>query len=140
MNDYDIRNDDSADPENHAGCEQAGVTPEATQEAPADEQSQDTAADEAAQKAAAEEGPAVAGSTSIYVRRRRTPALGFWVTLAIAVPAVVALLISPLFDFVDATGVLNFMLTSAVFIGVPLAAIAAAIDAFRHRSSGPRGR
>lgn len=72
--------------------------------------------------------------TSVYVRRRRTPTLGFWVALAIIVPTVAALLISPLFAFADIAGVLNFMLVAAVFVGLPLAAIACAVDAIRHRA------
>src|SRR5699024_3421045 len=77
--------------------------------------------------------------TSVYVRRRRTPTLGFWVALALIVPAVAALLVSPLFDFADIAGVLNFMLVAAVFVGLPLAAIACVIDAIRHRTpKGPR--
>lgn len=72
--------------------------------------------------------------TSVYVRRRRTPTLGFWVALAIVVPTVAAMLISPLFAFADIAGVLNFMLVTAVFVGLPLAAIACAVDAIRHRA------
>lgn len=80
------------------------------------------------------------GSTSLYVRRGRTPTLGFWVTLTLVIPAVAALVISPFFDFADLTGVLNFVLVAVVFVGVPLAAVAAAVDSFLHRPSGPRGR
>ncbi|ASK67203.1 hypothetical protein CFK39_12495 [Brachybacterium avium] len=78
--------------------------------------------------------------TSVYVRRRRTPTLGFWVALAILVPAVAALLSAPFFDFADLSGVVNFMLVAAVFIGLPLAAIAALVDAIRHRDESRRRR
>lgn len=78
--------------------------------------------------------------TSLYVRRRRTPTLGLWVTLAIALPALAALLSAPLFDFADISGVLNFMLVAAVFVGLPLAAIAALVDAIMHRSEISRRR
>src|SRR5699024_12373735 len=67
-------------------------------------------------------------------RRRRTPTLEFWVALAIILPTVAALLISPLFAFADIAGVLNFMLVAAGFVGLPLAAIACAGDAIRHRA------
>lgn len=80
------------------------------------------------------------GSTSFYVRRSRVPTLGFWVALAIAIPIVVALVVSPFLNFGDLTAVANFVLVAAVFVGIPLAAVAAAVDAFRHRSSRRRGR
>lgn len=88
----------------------------------------------------ADEEPMPVDGTSVYVRRGRTPTLGFWVALAIIVPAVAALLSAPLFEFADLSGVLNFMLVAAVFVGLPLAAIAALVDAIRHRGEGPRGR
>lgn len=81
-----------------------------------------------------------AGDTTVYVRRGRVPTLGFWVALAIIVPAVLALLSAPLFEFADISGVLNFMLVVAVFVGLPLAALAALIDAIRHRRDTPRRR
>ncbi|MGO3208184.1 hypothetical protein ACT3SQ_01835 [Brachybacterium sp. AOP42-C2-15] len=71
--------------------------------------------------------------TSIYVRRSRTPTLGFWVAVAIALPAVAALISAPFFDFADLGGVLNFVLLAAVIVGLPLATIAAVIDSVRHR-------
>lgn len=91
----------------------------------------------------ADERPATAedtGTTSVYVRRGRTPTLGFWVTVLLVVPMVIALVISPFFEFQDASSVVTFVLIVGVFVGVPLAAVAAAIDAFRHRRGGPRGR
>lgn len=75
--------------------------------------------------------------TAVYVRRRRTPTLGFWVILALLAPAVAALLLSPLFAFDDLSGVLNFMLLAAVVVGLPLAAIACLVDAIRHRTPRP---
>lgn len=89
---------------------------------------------------AIEEGRPEDGGTSLYVRRGRTPTLGFWVALAIAVPALAALLSAPLFAFADIGGVLNFMLLAAVFVGLPLAAIAALVDSLTHRGSGSRRR
>lgn len=80
------------------------------------------------------------GSTSFYVRRSRVPTLGFWVALAIAIPIVVALVVSPFLHFGDLSGVVNFALMAAVFVGIPLAAVAAAVDALRHRSSTRRRR
>lgn len=71
--------------------------------------------------------------TSIYVRRGRTPTLGFWVAVAIALPAVAALISAPFFDFADLGGVLNFVLLAAVMVGLPLAAVAAVIDSVRNR-------
>jgi hypothetical protein len=78
------------------------------------------------------------GETSIYVRRGRTPTLSFWVTLALAVPGLVALFSAPFLDFADLGGVFTFVLLAVLFVGLPLAAIAAVIDSVRHR--GPRRR
>lgn len=78
--------------------------------------------------------------TSIYVRRGRTPTLGFWVAVLIALPALAALISSPFFDFPDLGAVVNFVLLAATLVGLPLAAIAAVVDAVRHRSSKTRRR
>jgi hypothetical protein len=86
------------------------------------------------QAPAAEQAP-----TAIYVRRGRTPALGFWVVLCFLVPAVAALLAAPFLQFGDLRGVVNFVLLAMVVVGLPLAAIASFIDARRHRGEG-RGR
>lgn len=78
------------------------------------------------------------GDTSVYVRRGRTPTLAFWVALALAVPGIVALFSAPFLDFADLGGVFTFVLLAVLFVGLPLAAIAAVIDSIRHR--GPRRR
>ena len=85
-------------------------------------------------------GPAGPGDTSLYVRRGRIPTLGFWVALALAVPAVAALISAPFFDFPDLGGVVTFVLLAVVFVGLPLAAIAAVVDSLRHRTPRRRGR
>jgi hypothetical protein len=77
--------------------------------------------------------------TALYVRRKRTPALGFWVLLSFVVPGAAALLAAPLFQFGDLRGVVNFVILAMVVVGLPLAAIASFIDARRHRGEG-RGR
>ena len=77
--------------------------------------------------------------TALYVRRRRTPALGFWVLLSFLVPGVAALIAAPLLQFGDRRGVVNFVILAMVVVGLPLAAIASFIDARRHRGEG-RGR
>ena len=74
------------------------------------------------------------------MRRGRTPALGFWVLLSFVVPAIVALLVVPLFQFGDLRVVVNFVLLAMVVVGLPLAAIASFIDARRHRGEGRRRR
>ena len=86
------------------------------------------------------ERSAAAGDTSVYVRRGRTPTLGFWIAIALAAPAVLALLSAPFFDFVDLGGIVNFVLIAVVFCGLPLAAVVAAVDAYRHRERAPRRR
>ncbi|MDN5688827.1 MAG: hypothetical protein L0G94_19420, partial [Brachybacterium sp.] len=80
------------------------------------------------------------GTTSVYVRRGRTPALGFWVAVLIGAPMVIALVISPFLTLQDASSMVSFVLVVGVFVGIPLAAVAAAIDAVRHRRGGPRRR
>lgn len=75
-------------------------------------------------------------STAVFVRRGRTPTLGLWVAICLAVPAVGALLVSPFLALPDLPSVLNLILLAIMFVGVPLAAIAALVDAIRHR--GPR--
>ncbi len=76
--------------------------------------------------------------TALYVRRRRAPALGFWVLLSFLVPGILALLSVPLFGFGDLRGVVNFVLLAMVVIGLPLAAIASFVDARRHRREDRR--
>lgn len=95
-----------------------------------------TDADGAGEAEEAEE----AGSprTALYVRRRRAPALGFWVLLSFLVPGILALLSVPLFGFGDLRGVVNFVILAMVVIGLPLAAIASFVDARRHRREDRR--
>ena len=76
--------------------------------------------------------------TALYVRRRRAPALGFWVLLSFLVPGILALLSVPLFGFGDLRGVVNFVILAMVVIGLPLAAIASFVDARRHRREDRR--
>lgn len=85
-----------------------------------------------------EAGEAGSPRTALYVRRRRAPALGFWVLLSFLVPGVLALLSVPLFGFGDLRGVVNFVLLAMVVIGLPLAAIASFVDARRHRREDRR--
>lgn len=96
----------------------------------------DATADGADEAGEAEE----AGSprTALYVRRRRAPALGFWVLLSFLVPGILALLSVPLFGFGDLRGVVNFVLLAMVVIGLPLAALASFVDARRHRREDRR--
>ena len=86
------------------------------------------------------DGAGEAGSprTALYVRRRRAPALGFWVLLSFLVPGILALLSVPLFGFGDLRGVVNFVILAMVVIGLPLAAIASFVDARRHRREDRR--
>ena len=107
-------------------------------DAPGSPEHPEGAADTSAPEAG--ETPSDSGDTSIYVRRGRTPTLGFWVALAIALPAVAALISSPFFNFPDLGAVVNFVLLAAVLVGLPLAALAAVVDAIRHRAPKTRRR
>ena len=89
---------------------------------------------------ATEQPPEQEASTSLYVRRGRTPALGFWVALSLAVPTVAGLLVGPLVGVTVPSQMVQFALTAALFVGLPLAALAALIDALRHRGSDKRRR
>lgn len=121
-----------------ASADEAGTAPapkavdREQSDTPADQQPDisDEAPRDAGDSATVPVGPA---ETSIYVRRGRTPTLGFWVAVAIALPAVIALISAPFFDFADLGGVANFVLLAAVVVGLPLATIAAVIDSVRHR-------
>ena len=131
--------DGAARAENAEGTAGAEETQSTDSALSADAAPSADAAQSADAAAPADEDPS-AGGTTVYVRRGRVPTLGFWVALAIIVPAVLALLSAPLFEFADISGVLNFMLVVAVFVGLPLAALAALIDAIRHRRDAPRRR
>lgn len=120
------------DPEDHETVD----TPDPP-DAPSSPEHPEGAADAAPE---AGETPSDSGDTSIYVRRGRTPTLGFWVALAIALPAVAALISSPFFNFPDLGAVVNFVLLAAVLVGLPLAALAAVVDAIRHRAPKARRR
>jgi hypothetical protein len=80
-----------------------------------------------------EEFPGLDQATTLYVRRGRTPALGFWVLLSILVGAVVGLIVAFVSGAGDLGGIAMFLAYGAMFVGIPLAAIAALVDALRHR-------
>lgn len=111
-----------------SSLEREPQTAESADEAPAAGEPRDAAADERAG-----EGP-----TSIYVRRGRTPTLGFWVVLALAVPALGGLVAAPLLGILDLGGMVNLALLSVLFIGVPLAAVAALADLIIQRRRSRR--
>ncbi|MFC0675842.1 hypothetical protein [Brachybacterium hainanense] len=71
--------------------------------------------------------------TVLLVRRERAPTLGFWVVLAMMVAAGIGVIAAVVTDTLFVSGILRFAATSAVFIGLPLAAIAAVADSVRHR-------
>lgn len=69
----------------------------------------------------------------LLVRRRRTPALGLWVLLALAIPFLIGMVVAWSVEVRHLTGMLYFGVTAAVLIGFPLALIAAIVDAVVHR-------
>lgn len=87
----------------------------------------------AAEEPGRAEERAADGTTAIYVRRSRRPSLLFWVLLALLVPTLLGFLIAPLLGIADLGSMLNLGLLAGLFVGVPLAAAAAAVDAVRHR-------
>jgi hypothetical protein len=85
----------------------------------------------------APEQPARTEGTAVYVRRRRAPTLGFWVILALVVGVLAGAVTALVTRVDDLGGVIYFAVTGAVFVGLPLALIAAIIDSVTHR---PRRR
>ncbi|UEJ82222.1 hypothetical protein Bra3105_15470 [Brachybacterium halotolerans subsp. kimchii] len=79
-------------------------------------------------------------TTAVYVRRRRVPTLAFWVTLAILVGLVAGAITAFVTGVGDVGGILYFAVTGGVFVGLPLALIAAIVDAVAHRSERRRPR
>lgn len=77
-----------------------------------------------------------AGGQVILVRRRRTPALGFWVALALAVTFLTGIVVAWTVGVRHGAGMLYFGVVSAAFIGFPLAMVAAVVDAVIHRRRG----
>lgn len=75
-----------------------------------------------------QQGSAAATDTTVYVRKRRSPTLAFWVMLAIVVPAIAGLLVAPFLGLTSAGGLLTFAFIAVLSIGVPLAALAALVD------------
>lgn len=69
----------------------------------------------------------------VLVRRRRVPALGFWVLLAVLVSAVIGAGIAWFAGVHHLTGILYFAVTAIFLIGGPLALVAAIVDAILDR-------
>lgn len=119
----------SADATDAADAAPQTAEPAEAAEAVSDEASDDT------------EAPTGEGDIAVYVRRSRKPTLGFWVAIALALPLLAGLVIAPLLGIGTLNGILNFMLVSGVFVGLPLAAIVCFVDAMRQssrRSRAPR--
>lgn len=137
----------------------AGSEAPASADAPGDAPAADApAADASAADGSAADGPRDAGSgddgsagpapeaedsftpggTVILVRRRRMPSLGFWVLGCMLLAALVGAVVAYVVDVRYLAGMVYFAVTSAVFFGLPLAALAALVDALRHRRSDRR--
>lgn len=84
--------------------------------------------------------PVPSADTTMYVRRRRTPTLAFWVVLALIVPAVVALLAAPFLRVDTPRDYVNLAMVAILAIGAPLAAIACVVDMILERRRGRSGR
>jgi hypothetical protein len=113
--------ENSADPATDPATDHAAEDPAPTRDPEAQAEPED------------EEFPGLDQATTLYVRRGRTPALGFWVLLSILVGAVVGLIVAFVSGAGDLGGIAMFLAYGAMFVGIPLAAIAALVDALRHR-------
>jgi len=69
----------------------------------------------------------------LLVRRRRVPALGFWVALVLVIPFLAGMVVAWVVDVRTLTGMLYFGVTAALLIGFPLALVAAVVDAVLER-------
>lgn len=67
------------------------------------------------------------------VRRRRVPALGFWVLVAIAVAVIGGVVTAWVTGVRDVAGMLYFAATAVMVVGIPLAGISAIVDGVPHR-------
>lgn len=111
------------------GTPETTVTPETTATTEVTGTTVDTELTPAAER------PADEGQV-LLVRRRRVPALGFWVTLALALSFVGGVVLAWTTSVRDVSGLLYFGVTAIFLVGLPLAAVAAVVDSLTHR----RGR
>lgn len=72
-------------------------------------------------------------TTTVYVRRSRTPNLAFWVVLLILISFFGGALAAVLRGALSLAAIFNAAMLGAVVIGVPLTAVAAAVDAIMVR-------
>lgn len=107
------------------------MTSQTTPDSPPEQSTPQTPSD------AAEPAPE---TTAVYVRRRRVPTLAFWVALAIFVGLVAGAITALVTGVGDIGSILYFAVTGGVFVGLPLALIAAIVDAVKHRSERRRPR
>ena len=68
-------------------------------------------------------------TTTVYVRRSRTPNLAFWVVLLILISFFGGALAAVLRGALSLAAIFNAAMLGAVVIGVPLTAVAAGVDA-----------
>lgn len=74
----------------------------------------------------------------LYVRRGRTPTLGFWVVLSLLAPALLALIVGPFLGMGDLSSLFNLAMLAVLAIGLPLAALAALLDLIQERRRARR--
>lgn len=72
-------------------------------------------------------------TTTVYVRRSRTPNLAFWVVLLILISFFGGALAAVLRGALSLAAIFNAAMLAAVVIGVPLTAVAAGVDAIMVR-------
>ena len=129
-----------ASTERVAASERADATEhaEATEYTEAAADPAETAA--AADRPAGDEEDEETQPSVILVRRRRAPALGLWVLIALAV-GFVAGAVTALVQGISVFGDVVYMgVTGVLFVGFPLALVAALADAWSERRRRPRAR
>ncbi|WP_106506171.1 hypothetical protein [Brachybacterium timonense] len=86
------------------------------------------AADGADTADAADAADTADATTTVYVRRSRTPNLAFWVVLLILISFFGGALAAVLRGALSLAAIFNAAMLGAVVIGVPLTAVAAGVD------------
>lgn len=72
-------------------------------------------------------------AVAVYVRRGRTPTLGFWVVLALLISFFGGALGAVLLGVLNLAALMNAALLTTVVVGIPVAGVITLVDALRER-------